>query len=117
MSTATNGLIDIVPVGNFPRGVAIATLQEPPPPPPSLTDRVEALIADGTLTQDQGAGLIDKIEEATAKFDAGQTAAACNQLTSFINQVNAFISSGTLTPAQGQALIDAANELKSNFGC
>ena len=117
ISTVNNGLMHILPVGNFPQGIAIATLTAPPPPPPTLTERVEALVADGALTQDQGAGLIDKIEEATAKIDAGHTAAACNQLTSFINQVNAFVTSGTLTPAQAQPLIDAANELKTSAGC
>ena len=61
--------------------------------------------------------MLDKINEATAKIEAGQTAAACNQLSSFINQVNAFISNGTLTPEQGQPLIDAANALKSDAGC
>lgn len=117
MSTANNALVHIVPVGNFPQGIAIATLTEPPPPPPTLTERVEALVAEGALTQSQGAGLLDKINEATAKIEAGQTAAACNQLSSFINQVNAFISNGTLTPEQGQPLIDAANALKSDAGC
>ena len=83
----------------------------------SLIDQVETLIADGVLTQDQGAGLMDKIQEASAKIDAGQTGAACNQLSSFINQVNAFISNGTLTSTQGRPLIDTANALKAKVGC
>jgi hypothetical protein len=61
--------------------------------------------------------LLNKINEAKSKHDAGQTGAACNQLSSFINQVNAFIGNGTLTPAQGQPLIDTANTIKTNFGC
>lgn len=120
ISTAFNSVVQIVPVGNFPQSIAIGTLTETPPPPDpieSLIDQVEALIAGGALTQDQGTGLIDKIHEASAKLEAGQTSAACNQLSSFINQVNAFIGNGTLTPAQGQPLIDAANLLKSNIGC
>ncbi|HEU4508850.1 MAG TPA: beta-propeller fold lactonase family protein [Pyrinomonadaceae bacterium] len=117
VSTFNHGVAAIVPVGNFPQGVAIATLTAPPTPPPTLTERVEALIAEGALSQEQGAGLLDKIREATAKHEAGMTAAACNQLSSFINQVKAFIGNGTLTPAQGQPLIDAANAIKSDIGC
>ena len=88
-----------------------------PDPIQLLTDQVEALIAGGALTQDHGAGLIDEIQEVSAKIDAGQTDAACNQLTGFINQVNGFMSNGTLTPAQGQPLIDTAITLKSKLGC
>lgn len=62
---------------------------------------VQALIAAGTLTQNQGAGLIDKLNEVIAKLDQGQTGAACDQLSSFINQVNAFINDSSLTQAQG----------------
>jgi hypothetical protein len=113
-------MVALVPVGNFPNSIAIGTFvpEEPKPDPIELLiGQVDALIAAGTLTQEQGAGLLDKIQEASAKLDAGQTAAACNQLSSLINQVNAFISSGTLTPAQGQPLLDAANALKSNVSC
>ena len=85
---------------------------------PSISTLVlEGLTASGVLTQGQGAGLLDKINEATAKYDASQTGAACNQLSGFINQVNAFIGNGTLTPAQGQSLSDAANAVKTKFGC
>jgi len=120
ISTATNSPVAIVPVGAFPQSIAIGTFEPEPPeidPIESLIDQVEALIAGGALTQDQGAGLIDKIQEASAKLDAGQTGAACNQLSSFINQVNAFISNGTLTSAQGQPLIDSTNTLESDLGC
>ena len=79
--------------------------------------QIQALVAAGTLTQNQGAGLIDKINQVVVKLDAGQTSAACNQLNSFINQVNAFISSGALTSSQGQSLIDGANGLKADIGC
>ena len=116
-------MVAVLPVGIFPQSIAIATFVPEPEPEPepdpieSLIDQVEALIAVGALTQDQGTGLLNKIQEVSAKIDAGQTAAACNQLSSFINQVNGFISNGTLTPAQGQPLIDIANALKANLGC
>lgn len=123
ISTAFNFVVRVLQVGSFPQSIAIGTFVPEPEPEPepdpieSLIDQVEALIASGALTQDQGAGLLDKIQEVSAKIDAGQTAAACNQLSSFINQVNGFISNGTLTSVQGQPLIDTANALKSNLGC
>jgi hypothetical protein len=82
-----------------------------------LIAQIQALVAAGTLTQNQGAGLIDKINQAIVKLDSDQAAAACNQLNSFINQVNAFISSGSLTSSQAQSLIDGANGIKADIGC
>ncbi len=119
INTASNSVVTIVPVGHFPQSIAFGTFVPEPEIDPieSLIDHVEALIAGGTLTQDKGAGLLDKIHEAVAKHDAGQAGAACNQLNSFINQVNAFIGNGTLTPAQGQSLIDLANAIQADFGC
>jgi hypothetical protein len=78
---------------------------------------VQALIAGGSLTQSQGDALIAKLHEIRTKIDTGQTNAACNQLSSFINQVQGFINNGSLTASQGQALIDAANAIKSSLGC
>jgi len=78
---------------------------------------VQNLINAGTLTQNQGAGLIDKLNQVSVKLDEGQAGAACSQLNSFINQVNAFINNHSLTQAQGQALIDAANAIKADSGC
>ena len=112
--TETITVAAVVPVGNLPQGIAFGTQNDPIG---ALIDQVEALIATGALTQEQGNGLLDKIHQASAKHDAGQTGAACNQLNGFINQVNAFIINGTLTPAQGQALIDATDAVKTNFGC
>jgi YVTN family beta-propeller protein len=82
-----------------------------------VTAQVQNLINAGTLTQNQGAGLIDKLNQVSAKLDQDQTGAACSQLNSFIQQVNAFINSGSLSQAQGQALIDAANAIKADNGC
>jgi hypothetical protein len=83
----------------------------------ALIAQVEALIANGTLSQNQGDGLLNKLQQVIAKLGADQTGAACNQLNAFINQVNAFINSGALTPGHGQTLIDAVNALKANVGC
>jgi len=116
--TSFNLVVASVAVGNFPQGIAFGTLEEEPEVTiESLIAQVEALITGGTLTQNQRDGLIDKLEEAGAKIDAGQTSAACNQLSAFINQVQGLINNGSLTTAQGQALINAANSIKTNLGC
>jgi YVTN family beta-propeller protein len=115
IETATNAVTTTIPVGTAP--FIIAFPKGPQNPIASLAAQIQALIADGTLTQNQGDGLINKLDQITTKLDAGQTGAACNQLSSFINQVQAFINDGTLTLSEGQALIKAANAIKSNLGC
>jgi len=117
ISTATNTVTATIPVGASPFAIAFAGPQSPQDQIASLIDQVEALIAGGTLTQNQGAGLIDKLNQVSTKLDAGQTGAACNQLSSFISQVQAFINSHALSQAEGPSLIDAANAVKTNLGC
>ena len=75
------------------------------------------MIDAGTLTQNQGDALLNKITKAITSLGNGQTNASCGQLGAFINQVNAYINSGSLTQAQGQTLIDAANGIKASNGC
>jgi YVTN family beta-propeller protein len=113
ISTATNTVVATVPVGISPQFIAFGTQD----PIGSLIAQVQALIAGGTLTQNQGDALINKLGKVAAKLDNGQTNAACGQLGAFVNQVNAFINNGSLTPGQGQALIDAANAIRANLGC
>ena len=116
---ATLSVVAVVPVGTRPGSIAIGTLPQEPQPETiaSLIAKVQALITAGTLTQEQGAGLIDKLQQISAKIDAGQTGSACNQWSAFINQVNGLINTGALTPAQGQVFIDGANALKTKLGC
>jgi len=113
ISTVNHAVTETITVGNGPAFIAFGVSD----PLQSLIDQIQALIDAGTLTQNQGAGLIDKINQVIAKLDAGQTSAACNQLSAFISQVNAFINNHTLTPSQGQTLIDGANAIKTNIGC
>ena len=112
IDTATNTVTDTIPVGNNPFGIALQQTQSPQDHIAAAIAQVNALIAGGTLTQNQGAGLIDKLNQVLIKLAANQTGAACNQMSSFINQVNALINNGALTQAQGQALINAANAIK-----
>jgi len=82
-----------------------------------LITQVQSLVTGGVLRPGQGAGLIAKLNGVMAKFNAGQTRAACNQLNAFINQVTAFVNSGTLSPEQGQGLMTAANNIRARIGC
>ena len=82
-----------------------------------LENDINDLVAAGALASNKAGPLLAKLDSVTDKIDAGQTAAACNQLSSFINQVNTYINNGTLTAAQGQALIDAAESIGTNLGC
>ena len=113
ISTANHAVTETITVGNRPAFIAFGVSD----PLQSLIAQIQALIAAGTLTQNQGAGLIDKLNQVIAKLDAGQTSAACNQLSAFISQVNAFINNHTLTPSQGQPLIDGANAIRASNGC
>jgi hypothetical protein len=76
----------------------------------SLIARVQALVAAGSLRENQAAGLIAKLEQIRLKLENGQTRAANNQFVAFINQVK--VNNGSLTATQGQALIDAANAIR-----
>jgi hypothetical protein len=109
-------VIATIPVGDGPSAIAFATRRQTDPID-SLTAQVQALITGGSLTENQAAGLIDKLQHAQTKIHNGHAAPACNQLSAFINQVNAFLNSGSLTGSQGQALINAANAIKNNLGC
>jgi YVTN family beta-propeller protein len=99
-STATNTVVATVPVGINPAFIAFGTQGHDPID--SLIAQVEALITAGTLTENQGAGLIDKLEEVSTKLDSGQSSAVCNQLNALTNQVNSFIKNHSLTQAQGK---------------
>lgn len=82
-----------------------------------LISDINALIAGGTLSSNNASPLLTKLDGAADKLDAGQTAAACNSISAFINQVNSYVSAGKLTAAEGQSLIDAAQSIRTNLGC
>ena len=115
ISTATNTVTATIPVGNGPAQIAFATAA--PNTIGSLIAQVQALIDEGSLKQNKGNGLINKLQEIQSKIDNGATKAACNQLGAFINQIQAFINNGSLTASQGQELIEAANAIQSSLGC
>jgi YVTN family beta-propeller protein len=113
ISTATNTVVATIPVGNVPNLIAFPTRT----PIGSLIAQTQALADGGSLTQNHADGLIGKLNQVITKLDEGQTAAACNQLSSFINQFNAFVDSRALTLAEAQPLIDADNAIRASNGC
>ena len=84
--------------------------------PWSLRRDISQLVAGGTLTADQGAGLSDKLEAALSNIAAGKTKPALNQLDAFVHQVNAFVDNGKLTPEQGAALIAKVTSTQRRLG-
>jgi hypothetical protein len=84
---------------------------------PTLITQVQNLVVAGTLTSEQAAGLLDKVNEVLRKITSGKIHAACNQLNAFKKQVIAFVNSGALTVEQGQSLIDAATIYQEAVGC
>lgn len=116
IDTTTYIVTATIPVGEGPFAVGFPTVGQVDLIG-SLTARVQVLVATRTLTENQGALLIGKLEQVQTKINDGQTAAACNQLSSFINQVHSLINNGSLTEIQGQSLINAANAIKTSLGC
>jgi len=93
------------------------TVETPQAAIQDLINRVQALINQGALNQQNGQGLINKLQAALDDLNNGNTGKACDELDSFIDKVQGYIQHGTLTPAQGQPLIDSARHVKNTLGC
>jgi len=77
---------------------------------------VQALVDDDSLNGGQGNALTSKLENVLAKLAKGNTSAAANQLSAFINQVEDYIDDGVLTFEQGNPLIKVATALVEALG-
>jgi hypothetical protein len=109
------GLITDQDGGSTPYTVAVTVLT-PREGIEGLIEKVETLVAAGSLNQGQGNALIAKLEAAIQQLDHGNVQTAINQLRAFVSQMNTFISAGTVPPAQGQPLIDYANQIIAALG-
>jgi len=104
----------IVNDGNFDSDPCMVTITVVPTPQDAtlyLIADVQELVYLGVLTEDQGNGLIDKLQAAIENMDEGQFNAAINNLNAFINQVNAFYNAEILSSEQADALIAAAERI------
>jgi len=84
--------------------------------PWSLRRDVATLVAQGSLTNAQGAALRDRLEAALSSIAAGQTSPALNQLVEFTNQLDTFVSNGTLTADQRARLMATVNSTRARLG-
>ncbi len=79
--------------------------------------KLEASVNSSSLTGPQKQGLLPKLDAALAALTRGQTNAACNTLSAFINAVQGQIHGGNITAAQGQAWINSAMHVANTIGC
>jgi len=73
------------------------------------------IINEDKLDEGQAISLIQKLEAAVTKLEAGKDNVAYNMLQSFINQIQAFVKSGVLTSEEGQRLIDSASKVQETL--
>jgi len=75
------------------------------------TTLVEAMVAAGILTANDGQSVIVKLDAAILSLDRGNIGAATNQLNAAKNKVNALVNSHRLSAAKGQEINDALNAI------
>lgn len=63
------------------------------------------------LSNGETKALTSKLDAALASYKRGNSTAAGNQLSAFINQVNELVRTGRLTPSHGATLIAAASSI------
>lgn len=83
------------------------------PEPDELVENLIDVVFDPAtgLTGGQVSSLSDKLINALASIDAGQTKQAINQLNSFVSSVQVAVKTGKLDSGTGAALTAAANEI------
>jgi YVTN family beta-propeller protein len=98
ISIATNTVTATISLGNNPFVIAFSSDAID-----ALTAWINALIATGALTQNQGDALLNKLDQIRAKIEAGQTNAAINQIKS---QLSSDSNSNKLLPLRQVATHD-----------
>ncbi len=78
--------------------------------PDAIQDPIDSIMALPLNKGNQNA-LISKLQNALAKYNAGDLKAAKNILMAYINQLQQFVSDGLITAAQAQPLIDFAYDI------
>ena len=88
----------------------LITVGDVPTPTEQATEIVESVMTSDLPKQQESAYLAN-LKKVETFISEGKTAAAKNQLASFINKVEADITQGTLSEVIGDILIDAATQL------
>lgn len=76
-----------------------------------ITSLLATTSGNGVIPQGLGNGLLNKLEQALAKFDAGQIKQALSKMESFIDQVSALEASGQIPPGTANALRRDAEDI------
>ena len=95
-------------------GLALTLALSPEQRVQLLIADVQALVAAGTLGENDAKPLLTKLEKALADIAKGKTNGPVGKLGAFINQVSGYMpppDPDRLTPEQGQALIAAAQSI------
>jgi len=101
------------------RSFATSPSAPPPPPPPSPATEINNLIAlvrSFNLTPSLETTLVGKLQDALAAVNAGNTAAACTSMSSFITKVQSQ-SDKKVDPDEKSQMITSANQIKTHLGC
>ena len=86
------------------------------PSGPQMLASLIALIQGFGLPRGLETSLTRKLENARESLDRGNTRAACNQISAFVNEVTAQGGHG-LTADQADQLLGGAAELRASLGC
>lgn len=115
--TATLTVTD--PLGLSDDSTVTITVTQPSPQAAlqSLIADVQALVTAQALSEDRGAGLVEKLSFAITSLDNGVERDACKQLAAFVKQVKGTVKARKLSQAAGQELIDAAESIRTQIGC
>jgi hypothetical protein len=83
----------------------------------SLIADVNALIAQGSLSQSSANASLASLRTAQNSLNHGNTSATCGEVGAFINKAEQMTRTGKLSEADGQPLISTAEDLQSSIGC
>jgi pullulanase-type alpha-1,6-glucosidase len=76
-----------------------------------LVEEVQALVASGSLNNDQGNALTVKLQAAILALNNNLPGAAVQQINSFVLVVKMMMRVGILTSQEGQPLVEVANDV------
>jgi DNA/RNA endonuclease G (NUC1) len=104
-------LIVTDPLGLADTVTTTATVDTPAEGIADVQALLQGLIDGGQINSGNGNSLEVKLEGAIASFQGGQSTAAANKLTAFLNELNAMVQSGRLSAADAAPLQELANRL------
>jgi len=86
-------------------------------PEEQIRNIIEDLVADGTLSEQEGKKLTKKLDKVIKNMDKGKDNKACKELEKFIKVTQKLIDMGKLDETEGQSLIDPAIAIQDSIPC